>query len=353
MADSIPIDVLNGRYELLELLGAGGMGEVYRGRDRMLGRSVAVKRCKRDSPEWRAMFTSEAKSQSRLFHSHIVAIFDFGFDFDGLPYIIMEYFEGRSVQDMIARVGKLDVPRAIEIIRTAGEALSVAHSRKIVHRDVKPANMLIGADGLVKLSDFGLATRRGAGAVPGFGTPWFAAPEQGSGDEDHRVDIYALAMTLTCLVAGQPLSRDQVATADFPESIRQTVFNGLSPNPADRPGDMDAFLNMLPPAFHNRVGTPAAVTFCNQRGLRPARKHEHRDFVFDLGDSRFSAMKKLRTIIGYGIHYSKNTAYYIIRLDESNGIDMKHAYKANTEYGALLGFSRTQMEQLIDLPQRA
>lgn len=230
-------------------------------------------------------------------------------------------------------------------------ALSIAHNLKIVHRDVKPANLLIGSDGLVKVSDFGLATRRGRGAVGGHFTPMYAAPEQCEGQEDHRVDIFSLGRTLTCLVTGNPMDRAAVEKmVDFPESIRSAVLKALSPDPNDRPENMDAFLDLLPPPSHNRVGTPEAVSFCQSRKLRPAKKSDHREFIFDLGDIRDSVLKKRRTILGYGIEPAKNTAFYIIRRHETGVISTKHAYKGNAEYGKLIGFDRSEMAQLIELP---
>jgi serine/threonine protein kinase len=200
-----------GRYVNLTLLGQGGMGAVYRGRDPELERPVAIKVMLDSTPDFVARFRREAQSIARLTHANIVQVYDFGVDDQGNPYFVMELIDGTPLDKIVRDKGRLPPMEAIRIIRQAAEGLSAAHRAGIVHRDVKPSNLIVDGRGTVKLVDFGIArVATGAGqALTGaaalMGTPGYMAPEQAAGRPvDHRADIYALGLTLFELLSGEP-----------------------------------------------------------------------------------------------------------------------------------------------------
>ncbi len=199
-----------GRYTSLTLIGQGGMGAVYRGRDPELDRPVAIKVMLDATPDFVARFRREAQSIARLTHANIVQVYDFGVDDEGNPYFVMELIDGTPLDKIVRDRGRLAPIEAIRIITQAAEGLAAAHRAGIVHRDVKPSNLIVDGRGTVKLVDFGIArVATGGTALTGaaalMGTPGYMAPEQAAGKQvDHRADIYALGLTLFELLAGQP-----------------------------------------------------------------------------------------------------------------------------------------------------
>ncbi len=198
-----------GSYELIRRLGEGGMARVYLARDVRLGREVALKVLEpqlAERPGFRERFLREARVAASLDHPHIVPLYDFG-ESDSLLYLVMPYVSGGSLQDILKRA-PLPVGEVVAYGSQIADALDYAHQRKVVHRDVKPANMLVHSDGRLMLSDFGLAkvldksrpnVSRGR---PDAGTPEYMAPEQIEGQTDERSDIYALGVVLYLLLTG-------------------------------------------------------------------------------------------------------------------------------------------------------
>src|SRR5262245_569222 len=185
-----------GRFKILEVLGRGGMGEVYKAFDPTLQRTVAVKTVRPDidRPEYLDRMMREAQACARLSHPNIVTIYEAA-QADGLVYIAMEYLQGKDLAEPIA-AGTLSFEEKILVLAKVLEALQHAHSQHVVHRDVKPSNVLMCADGSIKLMDFGLArvlvadTLTASGSV--MGTPHYASPEQLKGEAvDNRSDIYS------------------------------------------------------------------------------------------------------------------------------------------------------------------
>jgi tetratricopeptide (TPR) repeat protein/predicted Ser/Thr protein kinase len=212
-------------YRILDLLGEGGMGAVYVAEDTRLGRRVAVK-IPRDAPaadnSFHARFLREARSISQLSHPNIATVYDYGETEGGKPFIVMELVEGRELGEVL-REGGLTLQRTVEIVCEVAEALSEAHARGVVHRDVKPSNVIVNSRGAVKVLDFGLAKVISEGQHTGLtsadetlmkfrtrsdvlvGTPLYLSPEQAKGTEvDARSDLFALGALLYECVAGQP-----------------------------------------------------------------------------------------------------------------------------------------------------
>ena len=198
---------LAGRYRVLDRLGAGGMATVYLAEDDRLGRKVAVKRLHSDSPEDAAQrFEREAKLGASLSHPNLVTVFDTVADDEGV-LIVMEYVEGENLAQLMARE-RVPAEQAVSIIRQVAGALDHAHQAGVVHRDVKPANILITPDGKAKLVDLGIATASertqitAVGTV--LGTPSYMAPEQLEGGTITKaVDIYGLGAVAFELLAGR------------------------------------------------------------------------------------------------------------------------------------------------------
>jgi serine/threonine protein kinase len=226
-----------GHYEVLEVLGRGGFGIVYRAFDDVLQRVVAVKVLAPSmavtSPA-RKRFLREAQSSAKVRHGNAVQIYEIGEQ--PLPYLVMEFVPGETLQQRLDRTGPLDVPEVLRIGRQIAAGLAAAHGTGLVHRDIKPSNILIGGpDGQVKITDFGLAraaddaslTRSGAVA----GTPMYMSPEQARGEKvDARTDLFSLGSVLYAMLTGRPPFRASTTLAvlnrvaeDQPRPIREVI----------------------------------------------------------------------------------------------------------------------------------
>ncbi len=214
---------LAGRYVLEEKIAPGGMATIWRGHDDVLARTVAIK-CLRDElardPEFAERFQREAINAARLNHPNIISIFDTGVD-DGVYFIVMEYFPGGDFRRLVSESGPLDPQRAVALILPVISALGFAHNNGVIHRDVKPANILVADDGRVKVADFGIAKAaftQGDLTTTGnvLGTVQYLSPEQVEGVElDGRSDLYSVGVVLYELVTGRVpfVAENHVATA--------------------------------------------------------------------------------------------------------------------------------------------
>jgi len=204
--------LLNNRYQLIEPLGTGGMAQVFRARDLMLERFVAVKVLRADyssDAEFQARFRQEAKSAANLSHPNIVTVHDFGFD-QGYLYLIMEYVPGTNLKTMVENLGKLNPDDALPLIVQACAGLGYAHRAGLVHCDVKPHNMLVSPDQRLKVTDFGIA-RAIASIHPDeqsdviWGSPLYFSPEQAAGQAPSPAsDVYSLGVVMYELMTGRP-----------------------------------------------------------------------------------------------------------------------------------------------------
>jgi predicted Ser/Thr protein kinase len=198
------------QYRLLEKLGEGGMGVVYKGVDTLLDRVVAIKLVsaeRDDNHELLERFKSEAKVQATLSHPNIATLYSY-LVWEGRAVMVMEFIEGETLQQMIARRGPIPSDVAIPMFKQALLGVGAAHRRGIVHRDIKPANIMVNADGMVKVMDFGIAKVLGVQGTTStnlrMGTAWYMAPEQVlNRPVDARTDIYALGVTLYEILSGQ------------------------------------------------------------------------------------------------------------------------------------------------------
>lgn len=206
---------LGAQYEIESLLGQGGMGSVYRATDRTLHRPVAIKVISRDvalNPQLKERFLLEARTVAKLRHPNIVAVYSAG-DADGLLYFVMELVPGESLRELLARDGALPPGRAEQILHELAMALDYAHANGIVHRDVKPENILLDREtGRAMLTDFGVARAlENAGNMTGTGTilgsPRYMSPEQATGEStlDGRSDLYSLALVGYEMFTGKPV----------------------------------------------------------------------------------------------------------------------------------------------------
>jgi serine/threonine-protein kinase len=262
--------VVADRYHILKKLGEGGMGAVYLGEHVKMGRKSAIKvmaAAMSQDPDAVSRFNREAANASRISHPNVCQVYDFGETPEGLIYLAMEFIEGHSLKDLVEREGALPAARACSIIRQAADALQAAHDLGIVHRDIKPDNIMVvqardGSD-VVKVVDFGIARAVG-GDEPGqkvtktglvVGTPEYMSPEQLSGDKlDGRTDIYSLALVLYRLLTGtlpfeadsaqevmikrltdEPLPLEQARPdVEFPAKLQLVLNSALARMPEER-----------------------------------------------------------------------------------------------------------------------
>jgi predicted Ser/Thr protein kinase len=210
-----PGTILAQRYRIVSLLGSGGIGEVYRADDLLLGQTVALKFL----PSWAtsdeaalSRFRSEVRIARQLSHPNVCRVYDIG-EAEGLTYLTMEYVDGEDLASLLRRIGKLSHDKALEVARKLCAGLAAAHEKGIVHRDLKPANIMLDGQGKVRITDFGLAAVADQVTDIGSGTPAYMAPEQRAGKEvTPRSDIYALGIVLHELFTGKRPSRDNKST---------------------------------------------------------------------------------------------------------------------------------------------
>ena len=277
--------VLSGRYRLEAKLGSGGMSTVYLACDQTLDRQVAVKVMHREMSEQAEQierFRQEARSVAKLSHPNVVSVIDAGED-GGHPYIVFEYVEGETLKQRIAREGALDPQEAIAYAIEIGRGLSVAHARNMVHRDIKPQNVLIDAEGRAKLTDFGISRQleqdgmTATGRV--LGTTDYVSPEQAMGRQvDPRSDVYSLGVVLYEMLLGQvPFQADsQVGVAmkhvneELPDVQRRrpelsaatalVVERSTAKDPAERYQDVGEMIDDLSTALEVEAARAGSST---------------------------------------------------------------------------------------------
>jgi eukaryotic-like serine/threonine-protein kinase len=265
--------VSGGRYRLEQPLGHGGMATVYLARDEQLDRAVAVKLLAEnlaDDATFRKRFLREARLAARLSHPNVVNIYDAGETEDGRPYIVMEHVEGPTLADLMRERGRLSAAEAVGLAVQACRGLAHAHAAGIVHRDVKPQNLLLGPDGTLKVADFGIARAAEttaltqAGTV--LGTAAYLSPEQATGEEvGPAADVYSLGAVLYELLTGRlPYEFDSLVdlvekqargsitpvselSPEVPQHVEDAVMRSLARNPAYRPASAEALARELEP----------------------------------------------------------------------------------------------------------
>lgn len=258
-----------GQYHITEEIAKGGMATVYLARQKNITRNVAVKVLPRNfthDDTFIERFNREVKVIAALQHPHILPVYDFG-EYDDMPYIVMAYIDGGTLAERIAQ-GAMPMPDVLELTRQMADALDFAHSKDIIHRDIKPGNVLLDSNGNSYLADFGLAKVREnavditAGNI--VGTPAYMAPEQaGPGDESSRIDVYALGVLVYEMLTGelpyggdsptqvlmahltQPVPNIHDSNPDLPDFLQDVIDQAMAKAPSDRYASAGALYNAL------------------------------------------------------------------------------------------------------------
>jgi eukaryotic-like serine/threonine-protein kinase len=301
-------EVLADRYELEQLVGSGGMSTVYRARDRVLERTVALKVLHQrltDETEYVERFRREARMVAGLSHPNIVTVIDRG-DHDGRPFIVFEFIDGENLKQLVDRIGPLAVERALELAIQVARGLAFAHAKGFVHRDVKPQNVLLNGNGEAKVTDFGIArsldVKQGVtltGTV--LGTSDYISPEQAQGRQvDEHSDVYSLGVVLYELLTGElPFSGDNFVSVamqhinvvpapaslsrpEVPARVDAAIEKALAKEPEDRFASMSDFSEELETCLEEALtgadGSPTGVlpALARPRRGRPPRRRPRR-----------------------------------------------------------------------------
>lgn len=285
--------LLASRYRLDERVGGGGMGEVWRGTDTELERTVAVKTVRAellDEPGFRERFRAEARTMARIRHPGVVAVHDYYSDESG-AFLVMEFIEGESLSQTLRRLGRLDPGRTMRLIADAADALQAAHDQGVVHRDIKPANLMLSAGSKLVLTDFGIARSAASTSLTAtgalIGTASYLAPEQVLGrPATPRSDVYALGVVAyECLAGRRPFDGENpfdVALqrlrepppplpGDVPPQVRAVVERALAAEPEQRWESATAVAIAARQAAEAvRAGTPAAPPGHADLGRQPS-----------------------------------------------------------------------------------
>ena len=277
-----------GRYQILEMLGEGGMATVYKAHDTRLEREVAIKFIRNDAfpPNQLIMmlkrFEREAKALAGLSHPNIVGVIDYG-EHEGLPYLVMVYLSGGTLKDRLGR--PMPWRNAVRLLVPVARALEYTHEHNIIHRDVKPSNILMTENGQPMLTDFGLVKifeEKGVtnltASGSGLGTPDYMAPEQWTGEATAQSDLYSLGVVLYEMITGhrpytsdtpvgillkqvnEPLPLPKQYVPDLPQNVESVLLKVLASKPGDRYPDMRSFTNELQDLLDDREVNATATT---------------------------------------------------------------------------------------------
>ncbi len=288
--------VLGGRYRIVSHVAKGGMAEVFLGHDQLLDRPVAIKVLFPGlavDPTFVERFRREAQAAAGLNHHNVVSVYDFGQD-DGAYYIVMEYVDGPTLRDIVRGEGPLSPAKVIEIGAEIGAGLAAAHQEGVLHRDMKPANVLLTKTGSVKVADFGIAraahSAREGLTMPGavVGTATYLSPEQALGEPlDPRSDVYSMGMVLYEMLAGRtPFTGDtpvavaykqvnedppppSVYNPDVPPTLDALVMRALAKNPAGRQQSAEALRAELLDVRFGAAGPEPTIVAAGAAGPEP------------------------------------------------------------------------------------
>lgn len=313
--------VLSHRYRLDERLAAGGMGEVWKATDELLGRSVAVKLLKEQfvsDESFRDRFRAEARFAASLQHSGIAQVYDYG-EQDDLAYLVMELVPGETLSRILSVEGRLSPDTTLDIVGQAARALHVAHSTGIIHRDIKPANLMVTADGVVKITDFGIARAGGSSTMTQtgqvMGTAQYVSPEQATGQRiTPASDLYSLGVVAyECLAGMPPFTADTpIALAlmhvredapplpsDVPPAVRGLVAAMIAKDPEDRPAGAHQVADQAH-VLRRSSGLGVEDLYAETQAAPPGGpRTEIQDYVSageTRGQTRASAAKKRRRV---------------------------------------------------------
>jgi eukaryotic-like serine/threonine-protein kinase len=292
-------EVIAGRYEIVELIGKGGMSSVFKAHDRLLDRTVAIKVLHphyTEDEEYVERFRREARSVAQVSHPNIVTVIDRGED-DRRQYIVFEYVEGENLKELLQRTGPLPIRDALVLALQMARALSFAHSRGLVHRDVKPQNVLLNADAQAKMTDFGIAREVDVQGVTitgtVLGTSEYIAPEQARGQQvDQQTDVYSLGVVLYELLTGSvPYEGDNFVTValrhvnepipsvleqrpDVPPRLGLAVERAMAKSPRDRFASMDELVGELEACLAELDPISEEATMIARRPVVPAAQRQ-------------------------------------------------------------------------------
>ncbi|MFC1479729.1 protein kinase, partial [Planctomycetota bacterium] len=298
-----------GGYKILEILGVGGMGKVYKARQIAMDRVIALKvlstKVTQDE-SFIAAFKQEAKVAGQLNHNNVVSVHDFGKTDDGIYYLSMEFIQGENIQELLDKKGKLTTEESVIIVSEVCKALKFAHTKSIIHSDIKPQNILLDRNGSVKVADLGLAKYFGKSSFDRktdtvMGTPYYMSPEQATKSKvDARTDIYSLGATFFHMITGRPpfdgetpltiltkhVTEEVISPRKYDITISTQISNlikwMMEKNPEDRPADIGEIERELGVIKNQEQGKQAKVT---------ARK----GYVADIRKSMVNRRKKVKT----------------------------------------------------------